>query len=148
MAKIPSVLWDAINTAFPDHVMLLGTPMPDGYVQISPRGSVVVYDEETLGFWARGHGTTHDNMKDGDKVTLFIRHREIRQFLPKGGIARFYGTVTVYKDGPVREAIWEKMIEAERERDPDKKGYAVLVAIERAETLDHAPLEEFIQSEN
>ncbi len=148
MAKIPRVLWDSINTAFPEHVMLLGTLMPDGYVQISPRGSVVVYDEETLGFWARGHGTSHDNMNEGDKVTLFIRHQGLREYLPQGAIARFYGTVSFHEDGPVREAVWDKMIQAERDRDPDKKGYAVLVAVERAETLGHQPLDEFIEAKD
>ena len=141
MAKIPEFLWEPINTAFPDNVILVGTPMPDGYVQISPRGSVLVYDAETLAFWSRGHGNTHDNMQDGDKVSLFIRDGSLRERLPKGAIARFYGTVTLYKEGEVREAVWERMIQPERDRDPEKKGYAVLVAVERAEDLGHKPLE-------
>jgi hypothetical protein len=33
------------------------------------------------------------------------------------------------------------MIEQERKADPDKKGYAVLIAVERAENLAHEPLE-------
>jgi hypothetical protein len=143
MAKIPKVLWEPINSAFPANVVLIGTAMPDGFVQISPRGSVLVYDDETIAFWARGRGHTHENMSEGDKVTVFFRDPELRAsgVLPRGGIARFYGTVTVHKDGPIREAVWERMIESERNADPDKKGYAVLIAVERAEDLMHEPLE-------
>jgi hypothetical protein len=143
MAKIPEFLWEPMNTAFPANVVLVGTSMPDGYVQVSPRGSILVYDDETIAFWARGRGHTHDNMNDGDKVTVFYRDPDLRASgaLPKGGIARFYGTVTIHKDGPAREAVWERIIEQERTADPDKKGYAVLIAIERAENLAHEPLE-------
>ena len=140
MAKIPEFLWEPINTAFPDNVMLIGTPMPDGYVQISPRGSTMVYDAETLAFWHRGRGRTHENLNDGDKVTFFLRDRSLREQLPQGAIARFYGTVTIHKDGEVREKVWERMIQPEKDRDPEKKGYAVLVAVERAEDLGHKPL--------
>ena len=40
-----------------------------------------------------------------------------------------------------REAVWERMVEPERTADADKKGYAVLIAVERAEDLLHNPLE-------
>ncbi len=142
MAKIPEALWEPINTEYPAKVVLVGISMPDGYVQISPRGSILVYDDETIGFWARGRGHTHNNMNDGDKVTVFFRDADLRASgaLPRGGIARFYGTATVHTEGPAYEGVWERMVEKEREADPDKKGYAVLIAVERAEDLRHEPL--------
>ena len=143
MAKIPEFLWEPINTAFPANVVLVGTSLPDGYVQVSPRGSTLVFDDETLALWDRGRGRTHDNMSDGDKVTVFFRDPALREsgVLPRGGIARFYGTVTILADGPTREAVWDRMIEPEKNADPDKKGRAVLIAVERAEDLLHDPLE-------
>ena len=48
MAKIPKVLHDHINTAFPATPCLLGTVLPNGYAQISPRGSTMVFDDEHL----------------------------------------------------------------------------------------------------
>jgi len=143
MAKIPEAIWEPINSAFPAKVALVGTTMPDGYVQVSPRGSILVYDDETIAFWARGRGHTHDNMNDGDKVTVFFRDSDLRAsgVLPKGGVARFYGTAKIHTEGPAYEGVWERMIEKEREADPDKKGYAVLIAVERAENLAHEPLE-------
>ncbi len=69
MAKIPEFIWEPLNSAFPANVALIGTPMPDGFVQISPRGSILVYDDETIAFWSRGHGHTHDNRQNGVLVS-------------------------------------------------------------------------------
>jgi hypothetical protein len=61
--------------------------------------------------------------------------------LPKGGVARFYGIAAIHKTGPVYEKIWTRLIQPEKERDPDKKGFGVLIKVERAEDLDGRPLE-------
>ena len=38
--------------------------------------------------------------KDGTKVTVFFRKRPLREsILPKGGVARFYGTAKSHKSG-------------------------------------------------
>ena len=42
MAKIPKALHEHINTAFPAHVCLVGTVLPSGFAQVSPRGSTRV----------------------------------------------------------------------------------------------------------
>ncbi len=102
----------------------------------------MVFDEEHLAFWERGRGTTNANLKDGTKVTVFFRKSQLREtLLPKGGIARFYGTITIHKSGPVYEEIWNRMIQPEKDRDPEKKGFGVLVKVERAEDLAGEPLQ-------
>jgi hypothetical protein len=58
--------------------------------------------------------------------------------LPRGGIARFYGTAKIYKSGPIYEEIWNRLIEPEKKGDPDKKGFRVLIKVERAEDLGGA----------
>ena len=60
--------------------------------------------------------------------------------LPKGGIARFYGTARVCKSGPEYEEVWRRLVQPEKDRDPDKKGFAVLIRVERAEDLEGLPL--------
>ena len=142
MARIPAVLHEHINTAFPDNVTLVGTALPDGYAQITPRGGTMVYDDEHLALWERGKGSTADNFADGTKVTIYFRKPQLRAdgILPKGGIARFYGTAKVYRSGPEYEEVWTRLIQPEKDRDPDKKGFAVLIAVERAEELDGTKL--------
>ena len=102
----------------------------------------MVFDDEHLALWERGKGTTNQNLKDGAQVTVFFRKSELRQtgILPKGGIARFYGTASLHKSGPTYEEIWNRLIPPEKDRDPEKKGFGVLIKVERAEDLDGAPL--------
>jgi hypothetical protein len=142
MAKIPQVLHEHINNAFPVHVCLVATVVENGFAQVSPRGSTMVFDEDHLALWERGKGTTNANLKDGTKVTVFFRKSELRQsgLLPKGGIARFYGVAEIHKSGDVYEEIWRRLIQPEKDRDPQKKGFGVLIKVERAEDLDGAPL--------
>jgi hypothetical protein len=142
VATIPKVLHEHINTAFPANVCLVGTVQPNGFAQISPRGSTMVYDDEHLALWERGKGSTNAMLKDGTKVTVYLRKPQLREagVLPKGGIARFYGTAQVVKSGPAYEEVWKRLVQPEKERDPDKKGFAVLIKVERAEDLDGQPL--------
>jgi hypothetical protein len=137
MAKIPKVLHAHINTAFPANVCLLGSALPDGFAQITPRGGTMVYDDEHIGLWERGSGSTADSMKDGSKLTIYFRKPSLREdgILPRGGIARFYGTATIYRTGPVYDEVWRRLVQPEKDRDPEKKGYAVLIKVERAEDL-------------
>jgi len=141
MARIPENLKKHINEAYPGpNPTLIASVQPDGYAQVTPRGSVVVVDDNTIGYWNRGGGKTAKNMTDGGKVTIFFRNTEIRDILPGGGIARFYGTATIHTQGAMYEQVWTTMIQQERDKDPEKKGHAVLVKIERAEDLGGRPL--------
>lgn len=142
VAMIPKLLHEHINSAFPVNVCLIATILPNGFAQVTPRGSTMVFDDDHFAFWERGRGTTNANLQDGSKVTIFFRKPELRHagVLPKGGIARFYGVATLQKSGPVYEEIWKRMIQPEKDRDPEKKGFGVLVKVERAEELDGSPL--------
>jgi len=143
MLKIPKSLQTHINTAFPSDVCLIGTVLPNGYAQITPRGSTLVFDDGHFSLWERGKGSTAENLADGTKVTVYFRKPQLRAdgILPKGGIARFYGTARLFKSGPIYEEVWTRLIQPEKDRDPDKKGFAVLIEVERAEELDGTALE-------
>ena len=142
MATIPKVLHEHINTAFPANVCLVATVLPSGFAQVTPRGSTMVFDDDHIGLWERGKGSTTTNLKDGSKVTVFFRKPALREagILPKGGLARFYGTARILKSGAEYEEVWRRLVQPEKERDPDKKGFAVLIKVERAEDLDGQPL--------
>jgi hypothetical protein len=142
MAKIPEILRQHINTAFPANVCLLGSVLPNGFAQITPRGGTMVYDDEHIGLWERGSGSSAEAMRDGSKLTIYFRKPSLREegILPRGGIARFYGTAKIHKSGPVYDEVWRRLIQPEKDRDPEKKGYAVLITIDRAEDLAGEPL--------
>ena len=142
MATIPKALHEHINSAFPAHVCLVATVLPNGFAQVTPRGSTMVLDDEHLALWERGKGSTNANLANGTKVTVFLRKPALREsgLLPKGGIARFYGIAEIHKSGPVYEEIWTRLVQPEKDRDPEKKGFGVRIKVERAEDLDGQPL--------
>ena len=143
MAKIPQALHENIAKAFPANATLIGTTQANGYAQIGIRGSTMVFDDEHFALWERGKGTTNSELKPGAKVTIWFRDPALREnkMLPVGGIARFYGTVDgVHKSGPVYDKVWEKLIQPEKNNDPEKKGYAVTIKVERAEDLRGQPI--------
>ncbi len=142
MGRIPRSLHEHINTAFPANVCLVATVLPSGFAQVTPRGSTMVVDDEHLGLWERGLGSTSAALADGSKVTVFFRKPQLREsgLLPKGGIARFYGTAEIHRHGPAYEEVWRRLVQPEKDRDPDKKGFAVLIKVERAEDLEGKPL--------
>ena len=142
MATIPKVLREHIDTAFPANVCLIATVLPNGFAQVSPRGSTMVFDEERLAVWERGKGSTSENLRHGTKVTVFFRKPSLRELglLPKGGIARFYGVAEIHTSGPAYEEVWRRLVQPEKDRDPEKRGHAVLIRVERAEDLDGKPL--------
>lgn len=143
MARIPTALHEHINTAFPANVCLVATVLPDGFAQVSPRGSTMVFDDEHLGLWERGQGSTSASLANGTKITVFFRKPQLREsgLLPKGGIARFYGTAEIHRSGPVYEEIWRRLVQPEKDRDPEKKGFAVLIKVQRVEDLGGKPLD-------
>jgi hypothetical protein len=143
VATIPRALHEHINTAFPAHVCLVATVLPNGFAQVTPRGSTMVFDDEHLALWERGKGSTAASLEDGTKVTVLLRKPLLREagLLPKGGIARFYGTARIHRSGAVYEEVWRRLVQPEKDRDRGKKGFAVLIRVERVEDLDGAPLE-------
>ena len=84
-------------------------------------------------------GESRDDDTEGPAGTH--QHRVPEEgILPKGGIARFYGRAKIYRSGLVYEEVWRRLVQPEKDRDPEKKGHAVLIEIERAEELDGTPL--------
>ena len=142
MGAIPKKIQPHIDAAFPQHVCLVGSVQPDGFAQITPRGSVQVYDDDHISLWERGRGSTTGSMADGTKLTVFYFNFEMMQsgLLPIAGIARLYGKAEIHKSGPVYDKVWERLIQPEKDRDPDKGGFAVLIKIERTEDLLGQPI--------
>ena len=79
VATIPKTLQPHINTAFPEHVCLVGTALPNGYAQITPRGSTMVLDDDHIALWERGKGSTNAALR---------RRHQGHGVLPQAAVAR------------------------------------------------------------
>lgn len=136
--KIAKKLQPHIDAAFPAHFIYMGLALPDGYAQISPRGSVQVFDDEHLSTWERGVGTSQAELHDGSKVTFIYSNFDLR---PEGmAFVRLYGIAKVHRSGPVYDKVWERLIQPEKNNDAEKKGFAVTYEIERVEDIRGNPI--------
>ena len=126
MINITDEMQKLIDNAQTDRApCALGTASKDGQPQISMKGSVMVYDAETLAYWERARRSALENVTENPQVVIFYRNPEKRINW------RFHGTATVYDGGPVREDVMNRTVQAELDRDPERQGVAVLVRLDR-----------------
>jgi len=122
-----TVFAEGIDGAFADGTPTIwATASKDGAPDIAPKGSTMVFDKDHLAFWERAHGTTLDNLRENPQAAMFYRNQA-----RKVGARRFYGDVTLYPSGDIREQVRSRTVQAELDRDPDNKGVAVVVRINR-----------------
>ena len=142
MGVIAKKIQPHINSAFPAHVCLVGSVLADGYAQISPRGSVQVYDDDHISLWERGRGSTTGHTDNGTQLIVYYSNYDLMSqgVLPIAGIARLFGKAEIHKSGPVYDEVWKRLIQPEKDRDPDKNGWAVLIKIEKVEDLLGQPI--------
>jgi hypothetical protein len=98
----------------------------EGRPDISIKGSAMVFDKDHLAFWERSHGATIENLRRNPHVAMLYRS-------PARGIGmwRFFGVAEVHPTGPLREQVRERTIEVELNKDPENKGIAVVIRVDR-----------------
>lgn len=130
MISIDGEMRDLINGALSEGMpCFLGTASSSGEPQISMKGSVMVYDQETLAYWERTKRSAFDNVGVNPKVVIFYRNPEKRLNW------RFHGVATVHESGEVRDAVMSRTVQPELDRDPERQGAAVLVRLDRITEL-------------
>ena len=115
-----------VDRSGPDgYAMLVATASKNGDPDLAFKGSVMVWDKDHLAFWERAHGVTLANLEENPKAALVYRNREA------GKNWRFWGDVELLRNGPVREGIMGRTYQPELDRDPERKGVAVLIRINK-----------------
>jgi len=104
---------------------LVGTASSAGEPDIAYKGSVMVWDEEHLAFWERALGTTLRNMEENQHVVVLYRNAATRRSW------KFFGRARLLRDGDLRLRIMDRTVRAELDRDPERRGVAVLIAVDR-----------------
>jgi hypothetical protein len=124
---------DLIDNAWTDGApCLLATAGPDG-PNISPKGSMLVFDDEHLAYWERSKRQALANLGSERRVAvIYANMKAQREGVLESGFLRFYGTAELHAEGPLREAIFARLNKREQEHDGADKGIGVLIRIERA----------------
>ena len=133
---------DFIHNAWADDcVCLVATIGPDG-PNVSPKGSLIIFDDNHLAYWERAKRKALDNLAhDPRVVVVYSNMKAFREKKLQSAVVRFYGTAKVHESGPVKEAIFAKLNDREQKHEGADVGFGVLVKIDRAEDLRGRPLE-------
>ncbi len=131
--EMRDLLNNALAEGFP---CFLGTASKDGVPQISIKGSVAVYDDETICYWERAKRSALENVGDNHNVVIFYRNPGKRFNW------RIQGTASIHESGDERDRALTLTPQAELDRDPDLAGVAVLVKVEKITELSGNVLQE------
>jgi hypothetical protein len=115
---------DAVNNAFYNQQVCVIATSNGSEPDVALKGSFMVWDEDHLAYWERGLNETLAAIRANPHVAVLVR--------PKGSPPmRFYGSARVIDDPEQREAIYQRVIPEEQGRDPEKKGFGVLIHVDR-----------------
>jgi hypothetical protein len=125
-----------INNAWTDgYVCLLATVGPDG-PNISPKGSMLVFDDQHLAYWERSKKKALENLQHDKRVVMmYSNFKAQRDGTLPSGFLRFWGTAELHESGPIHDAIFAKLSKREQEHVGADTGIGVLIKIQRATDL-------------
>ena len=121
---------DIVGNARTDHELGLTTGLVatsnDGQPDLALKGSLMVWDKDHLAWWERSKRETLAALGANPRVAIFVRNptRDRRTL-------RFYGTARVIEDPELRERVWDRVQQVEKDMDKDKQGVAVIVRVDR-----------------
>jgi len=127
---------DLINNAWTDgYVCLLATVGADG-PNISPKGSMLVFDDQHLAYWERSKKKALENLQHDNRVVMmYANFKAQRDGVLPNGFLRFFGTAELHESGAIHDAIFARLSKREQEHAGADTGIGVLIKIDRAADL-------------
>jgi hypothetical protein len=131
--RISQKVRDLILSAWDDgSPCLVATQGPNG-PNISPKGSMFVFDDDHLAYWERSKNQALANVGHDKRVcVMYANFKAQREGILESGFLRFYGAVELHESGPTRDAIFKRLLPREQTHVGADTGIGVLVKIERA----------------
>jgi uncharacterized protein len=122
-----------IRNAWDDgYPCLLATSGPQG-PNITPKGSMIVFDDAHLAWWERSKRAVLENLSHDARVcVMYANFKAQRDGVLESGFLRFFGSVVLHEQGPVREKIFNMLLPREQTHAGAEAGIGVLIRIEKA----------------
>jgi hypothetical protein len=136
-ATIQTLIRNAWDDGYPCLVATNGPLGPN----ITPKGSMIVYDDAHLAWWERSKRAVLDNLGHDARVCImYANFKAQRDGVLDSGFLRFFGTVALHEQGPVREKIFSMLVPREQTHAGAEAGIGVLVKIDKAIDVRGKPL--------
>jgi hypothetical protein len=130
MIKLTDQMRELVDNALANGCpCVLATAGPDGEPDIGYKGSMMIFDDQSLAYWERTRRQHLKNITANPKVVVLFRDGKTRVNW------RFHGTATVHDQGPMREQVMGRVVAAELEKDPERKGSAVVIRVDKVTNL-------------
>jgi Pyridoxamine 5'-phosphate oxidase len=132
---------DLIRSAWDDGApCLVATNGPDG-PNISPKGSMIVFDDQHLAYWERSKKQALANLGHDKRVcVMYANFKAQRDGILDSGFLRFWGTAELHESGPIHDAIFKLLLPREQTHVGADTGIGVLVRIAHAADVRGKPL--------
>jgi len=130
MIKLTDQMRELINNALANGCpCILATATTRGEPDIGFKGSMMVFDDESLAYWERTRRQHLKNLSENPKVVVLFRDPKTRVNF------RFHGAAAVHQQGPVRDQVMARTVKDEIDKDPERKGAAVVIRVEKVTNL-------------
>jgi uncharacterized protein len=130
MIKLTDEMREAVNNALANGCpCVLATAGSDGEPDIGYKGSMMIFDDQSLAYWERTRRQHLKNVTANPKVVVLFRDGKTRVNW------RFHGTATVHDQGPIRDQVMARVVAPELEKDPERKGLAVIIRVDKVTNL-------------
>jgi len=116
MAKLTTEM----KSLFEKQLAVIATASKDGKPNIGPKGSLFVFDDETLVYSEGTEGKTLTNLQENPKVSVMVVDRE------KADGYQFKGTAELLTSGD----LFEQVAKRQEERKRPRPRYVVRIRIE------------------
>jgi hypothetical protein len=126
MIEFTEEMVTALNNSFEDKMIVeIASASKSGMPDISFKGSAFAWDKEHIAFWERSLGTTFRNLQENGQCCILYRNFAARQ------VWKFFGVAEVHTSGELRQQVMDRAVEAEVNRDPERKGEGIIVRIDK-----------------
>ena len=137
MIKMTTEMRELIDNALANKMpCILATASKHGQPNTSFRGSMMVFDDETLTYWDRGKRQSLHDMIENPRVCVMFRHPDKRI------VWRFFSEALIHRDGPVRQQVLARVVQPELDRDPERQGVAVVIRVNKILSVTGEVLQE------
>ena len=134
---IKPLIRNAWDDGYPCLLATVGRQGPN----ITPKGSMIVYDDAHLAWWERSKRAVLENLGFEARVcVMYANFKAQRDGVLESGFLRFFGSVELHESGPTREKIFSMLLPREQTHVGAEAGIGVLIKIEKAIDIRGKPI--------
>ncbi len=134
---IKTLIRNAWDDGYPCLVASVGPLGPN----ITPKGSMIIYDDAHLAWWERSKRAVLENLSHDARVCImYANFKAQRDGVLDSGFLRFFGSVALHEQGPTRDKIFSLLLPREQMHAGAEAGIGVLVRIDKAIDVRGKPL--------